>query len=537
MLDTVTLSVGVDHARVPPGPASLYVVVELAGRGAPLDARPPLQVVFALDVSGSMQGPPLEQLQRSVDSLVGLLAAEDRLGVVAFADAATEVSPLALLTADARRAVRRRVARLRADGMTNIAGALERARASFAAGAQAAGARRSILLLSDGEPNVGASTAGELAGLARGARAVASVSVLGYGAHHDESVLAAIADGGGGVYRFVPDPATSQLGLAQALGAQCDVVAEGLELVVAPEAGVEIRRVLGSPPARFAAEGLVLALPDLVDGATRLVVIEVRAELGWPHAGDLLRARLRYRRAGSGQARELEGRASVDVAQGPPARDDAAFAKVLLLRAEEARAEARSLADRGNFEGAAVVLRTLIAEIGAAPGLAVPDGSPLAEARELLLDEAIAYERRPAREDYAVFRKQSVGTSLACDDGHRASTTPLSPVSRAYGAAGAGLFPEAQLVVAAGREVGRSYPLAAQNTIGRTSSADIVIASRAVSRRHTDIFALEGEFWVADLGSTNTTCVNNRPLGHEPHRLVHGDVIQVGDVALRYEEL
>jgi pSer/pThr/pTyr-binding forkhead associated (FHA) protein len=40
---------------------------------------------------------------------------------------------------------------------------------------------------------------------------------------------------------------------------------------------------------------------------------------------------------------------------------------------------------------------------------------------------------------------------------------------------------------------------------------------------------------VLDLGSTNATLVNGKPID-KPWELGQGDVIQVGDVELRYEE-
>jgi pSer/pThr/pTyr-binding forkhead associated (FHA) protein len=46
--------------------------------------------------------------------------------------------------------------------------------------------------------------------------------------------------------------------------------------------------------------------------------------------------------------------------------------------------------------------------------------------------------------------------------------------------------------------------------------------------------AAHGAFWVIDLGSTNTTHVNGRPI--EKHRLAPGDEIQLGAWRLCYRE-
>src|SRR5262249_28473255 len=98
----------------------------------------------------------------------------------------------------------------------------------------------------------------------------------------------------------------------------------------------------------------------------------------------------------------------------------------------------------------------------------------------------------------------------------------------------AGDCPPAWLVAISGA-AGR-HRLREECVIGRTHEADIRVVSPSASRRHAEIFANLGEYWIADLGSTNTTTVNGRPLGRAPHKLVPGDVVRVGAVELRYEE-
>src|SRR5690606_31727407 len=93
--------------------------------------------------------------------------------------------------------------------------------------------------------------------------------------------------------------------------------------------------------------------------------------------------------------------------------DAIALRDVLLVRADRAREEARALADRGEWAAAGATLRALLEAVAACPGYVAGDGSPLAEAYELLVDEATAMERRPALEEYAAFRKGAVASRLA----------------------------------------------------------------------------------------------------------------------------
>ena len=204
------------------------------------------------------------------------------------------------------------------------------------------------------------------------------------------------------------------------------------------------------------------------------------------------------------------------------------------MRSDRGRSEARALADRGQFGGAAALLRRLLAEIGRVPGFVVGEGTPLGEAYELLVDEAMAMERNPDEEAYKMFRKSTMVSRLAIHAPPAASSRGVASSKLIEHTAGN--YPEAFIVVMNGQDVGKRHLLKEECVIGRTASADLPILSGGVSRRHAEIHALEGEFWACDLGSTNVTQVNGRPLGSAPVKLEAGDVVRVGDVELLYEE-
>jgi Ca-activated chloride channel homolog len=529
----LTLELNPEYRRVAPGPTKLHLVATIAAASLGVEAkRPDLSIVLALDVSGSMSGPPLEQVVRSVERIVDLLGERDRLGVVAFSESATEVAPLAPLSPDARRAIKGRVRRLRADGGTNVEAGLKLARTMLPARGEHE--RHALLLLSDGVPNRGASSPQALSAMAAAMRPDVSVSVLGYGAKHDEALLAAVATGGGGRYRFIADPASCALELAQAVGAQGDVVAEGVELALRPAEGVEVLRVLGGQTMRVSVGGLVVPLEDALQGGELHVafVLELSERFGRA-GGEIAWSMLRFRRAGSKGLESIEASASIDVASGAPELDAATHRKVLLARSDELRASARALADRGQFDGAAAALRGLLREIEAAPGYTAADGSPLSEAREALLDEVMAYERRPSAEAYSVYKKSTQGLTFTSS-----STLPPPKHSREVAIAemAAGPYPKARLRIVGGPRAGALVALSVRNCVGRTSTADVPLQDEMVSRRHAEIFAHDGGFWVADLGSTNVTLLNGHPVGAAPQRLSPGDVVKVGRSELVYEE-
>lgn len=68
--------------------------------------------------------------------------------------------------------------------------------------------------------------------------------------------------------------------------------------------------------------------------------------------------------------------------------------------------------------------------------------------------------------------------------------------------------------------------------VGRAPGADIVIGASYVSARHARFSLMGNNLFVEDMGSRNGTAVNGRRIV-EPVALQDGDVISVGDVAIR----
>jgi serine phosphatase RsbU (regulator of sigma subunit) len=64
--------------------------------------------------------------------------------------------------------------------------------------------------------------------------------------------------------------------------------------------------------------------------------------------------------------------------------------------------------------------------------------------------------------------------------------------------------------------------------IGRSSKADVVLADRFLSRQHARLFRKDDAWYLEDLGSRNTTFLNDRPVA-QPAVLRSGDVIQLAE--------
>ncbi len=93
----------------------------------------------------------------------------------------------------------------------------------------------------------------------------------------------------------------------------------------------------------------------------------------------------------------------------------------------------------------------------------------------------------------------------------------------------------ASLVVMGPPARGARYvlPVARGLVIGRSGFCDIVLNKRSLSREHARVFELNGQYFIADMGSVNGTSVNGRPV-HEPMLLKDGDRVNLHDVPLTF---
>jgi Ca-activated chloride channel family protein len=160
----------------------------------------PRDLTAVVDVSGSMSGGKLEQAQEALRQLLGTLSAGDRFRLVAFGssvktqnDAWNSATPTTLANA------RRWVDDLRADGGTNIAGALAEA---FRLEARPE-ALPIVVFLTDGLPSVGEQDPERLAMLARSAEGRERVFAFGIGYDVNTHLLDRLSAVGRGSTEYV----------------------------------------------------------------------------------------------------------------------------------------------------------------------------------------------------------------------------------------------------------------------------------------------------------------------------------------------
>ena len=168
--------------------------------GQPDGGGLPRDVTVVLDISGSMSGSKLEQAKDALRQLLGSLSGDDRFRLLAFSNAVRAHSmEWSHATADELRVAREWVERLRADGGTNIAGALEEA---FRL--ESSAERLPIVLfLTDGLPSVGEQNPEQIAQQAEGDRGRYRVFAFGVGHDVNTYLLDRLSSAGRGATQYV----------------------------------------------------------------------------------------------------------------------------------------------------------------------------------------------------------------------------------------------------------------------------------------------------------------------------------------------
>jgi Ca-activated chloride channel family protein len=505
-----------EHKNVEPGASSLWAAIRVDPEGKGLEAeRAPLAVVLVLDTSGSMTGDPIAQVLKSCEIVADLLGPKDQLSIVTFSDHAAVRCGLTVTDEPGRGMIRRTLRDITANGSTNMHGGIAAAAGVLASAP--AGLRRTMVVLSDGQPNVGLASPTDLADFVRGLKL--AVSSLGFGLHHSEAVLEAIATAGSGRYAYIPDPVLARVELARAALAHGGIVADQLELKIKLAEGVELVQLLPKSPLRHGGGGVITAIGDVFVDEGRLLAVELALKLE-PRAGGRVAEVIVEGRATDGSKHRASVWIDVDVRSGPRVVDKDAQLDVIAVLADAARLDARAQADRRAYPAAAAILRKMTQRIDACEGFVRNNGTQLAELREQLEDEATNYEQKLNDQERAHRSKAAYGYKMG---------TPMGTPMAARGAAPI----EAVLLGVAGPVAGQMYRLAMENAIGRSSNCDVVVHSGNLSRMHTRIIFITDHFLLQDLGSTNGSKVNGAMV--HTAKLAHGDVIELGDAVFRFE--
>lgn len=225
-------TVQVETAAAPWNPAHRLARIGLRGRSIPADERKPANLVFLLDVSGSMGAPnKLPLLKDALAMLVNNLNDRDRVAVVVYAGASGLVLPST--RCGDRQRILQAMRELHAGGSTNAGSGIQLAyqvaKEHFIQG----GVNR-VILATDGDFNVGVSSRGDLTRLIEEkAKSGVFLTVLGLGMGNlKDSTLEELSRRGNGNYAYLDTKQEARKVMVQELGATLVTIAKDVKLQV-----------------------------------------------------------------------------------------------------------------------------------------------------------------------------------------------------------------------------------------------------------------------------------------------------------------
>lgn len=312
----LTLDVRMDRSAVlREGDNLRYVVVtvtapELASERVPVD------IAMVVDTSGSMgREGKIEAARSAADELVDALREGDRFALVGFDDRARVLVEGTRFDGDTAR-LHSVIQGLRDDGATNLWDGLVLGEDQLASAESAS--PRKVLLVSDGQANVGETSPDAFARLAqRYASEGVSVSAIGLGRDFNENLLEAMADAGGGSYRFVGNPEELSTVIAAELERTHQTLARQARVKVHMADGVRLREVYGwtAEPSAAAGttDGTEVYVGDISAGQTRKIVLAVEVPAGTLGVQRVARAALTWDPVDGGARRSTTATTFADV--------------------------------------------------------------------------------------------------------------------------------------------------------------------------------------------------------------------------------
>ncbi len=225
-------SINFDVADCPWGPKHRLVRIGLKGQEIATEKRPGSNLVFLLDVSGSMMPPDrLPLIKQSMRLLVDKLTKNDRVAIVVYAGGSGLALPST--SGDHKEQILSALENLQAGGSTNGAEGIELAYKTAAENFIKGGTNR-VILATDGDFNVGVTNQGDLIRLIEEkAKSGVFLSVLGVGTDNlKDSTMQKLADKGNGNYAYLDSLDEARKVLVQQMSGTLITIAKDVKIQV-----------------------------------------------------------------------------------------------------------------------------------------------------------------------------------------------------------------------------------------------------------------------------------------------------------------
>lgn len=223
-------SVTLDAAESPWNPGAKLIRVGLRGYDIPRDERPAANLVFLVDVSGSMDSPDkLPLVKRALSGLASEMSGKDKVSIVVYAGRTAVV----LEPTSSPAKIRAALSRLEAGGSTAGAAGLELAYDMARQGFIKGGVNR-VILATDGDFNVGMSDTDRLIEMIEKQRdSGVTLTTLGFGTgNYNEAMMEQIANHGNGNYAYIDSALEAKKVLREEMSSTLFTIAKDVKIQV-----------------------------------------------------------------------------------------------------------------------------------------------------------------------------------------------------------------------------------------------------------------------------------------------------------------
>ena len=228
----VPFKVSTEIAPAPWNPDTRLLRIGIQGYKVPKAQLPASNLVFLIDVSGSMSSADkLPLLQQALTMLVGQLDARDSISMVVYAGASGVVLPPT--KGDRKADILAALQQLQAGGSTNGAAGINLAYQMAQQNFIKNGVNR-VILATDGDFNVGLASTEELIDLVqRKRKAGIALTTLGFGSgNYNDHLLEQLADEGNGNHAYIDRLSEAQKVLAEELSATLLTIAKDVKIQI-----------------------------------------------------------------------------------------------------------------------------------------------------------------------------------------------------------------------------------------------------------------------------------------------------------------
>lgn len=534
-------------------PQKLYLMARFEAGEGPDDAlRRPLNLSLVIDKSGSMAGDKIDYTRQAAQFLVQHLGANDIFSIVLYNDKVeTLVPPEKVSNKDS---ISQLLDRVRVRGTTNLSGGWLEGCMHVANNLSASSLNR-VILMSDGLANRGVTDAATLITMAKQKRGEdVSTTTMGLGKDFNEDLMMEMANSGGGAFYFIESPEVTPEIFQEELSGLLNVVGQNLTITLKTEGEVTTVRQLNAYPAEVVGHSTGFRLGDIFAHEVKTLVLELSIP-AMATIGEAQIATLRFdydeiiKGTSTHKTEEFPIKINVSAEAKKSAPNEEVAQSVLLLQAAQARRDAVKAADKGDYEQASAVLRSVAQSIDESQVI----NDELREEKEALLTQATKLEK--GADSYNEYSRKTMSTQAMYSMMNRHDDTVMLRFREQKrqekdddkrdtmeyqindGATGATAIP---------KEIGIAPQYVKYKDqfftldkdilrIGRSSHNEIVIDEKGVSRFHGQIRLENTKVIYEDLGSTNGSTVQGKEV-QSAYELSVGDVVYICDAKLVFHK-